>query len=471
MSDLGELTALQTAAAVRSGDVTVTEVVEAALARAERLGPDLGAFAVLTPDRALDAARAADRAGPGTGPLAGVPTAIKDLTATAGVPTARGSVLGAGYVPEVDDDVVGLLARAGTISIGKTAVPEFGLSCYTEPAGAPPAVTPWDRTRSAGGSSGGAAAAVAAGILPVAHGTDGGGSIRIPASVCGLVGLKTTRGRVPAGPVGSDPVGLSVHGPLARTVPDAAAFLDAMAAPAPGEPFVPAPAPPDGFLAAAGRPPARLRIAVSVAAPLDGVAVDPVCAGAATEVATLLTDLGHHVEPVETRLDDEVVAAFLTLWAVLSATDPVPEADEPRLQPLTRFLRARGRAVDGAAAMGALHTVQAATRRMVTARAGFDAVLTPTVAQPPRPVGWFTAAGDPEVDFARQVAFTPWTAVANLTGEPALTLPLVWSEGLPIGVALRGRRGEEALLLALGAELEAARGPAPRPSPARRPVG
>jgi len=201
-----------------------------------------------------------------------------------------------------------------------------------------------------------------------------------------------------------------------------------------------------------------------VAAPLDDVAVDPVCAGAATEVATLLADLGHHVEPVETRLEDEVVDAFLTLWAVLSATDPVAEADEPRLQPLTRFLRARGRVVGGPAAVGALHTVQSATRRMIAARAGVDAVLTPTVAQPPRPVGWFTDPGDPEVDFARQVAFTPWTAVANLTGEPALNLPLVWSEGLPIGVALRGRRGEEALLLALGAELEAA-----RPWSARRP--
>jgi amidase len=457
VTDLGELTALQTAAAVRAGELTVTEVVEAALLRAERLGAELGAFAVLTPDRALDAARAADRAGPGAGPLAGVPTAIKDLTMTAGVPTARGSVLGVGHVPEVDDDVVGLLARAGMISIGKTAVPEFGLPCYTEPAVGPPAVTPWDRSRSAGGSSGGAAAAVAAGILPVAHGTDGGGSIRIPASVCGLVGLKTTRGRVPAGPTGGDPAGLSVHGPLARTVTDAAALLDAMAAPAPGEPFVPAPAPPGGFLAACARPTARLRIAVSVAAPLDDVAVDPACADAATEVATLLADLGHHVEPVETRLEGEVVAAFLTLWAVLSATEPVAEADEPRLQPLTRFLRARGRAVGGAATLGALHTVQAATRRMVAARAGFDAVLTPTVAQPPRPVGWFTDPGEPEVDFARQVAFTPWTAVANLTGEPALNLPLVWSEGLPLGVALRGRRGEEALLLALGAELEAAR--------------
>jgi len=462
VSDLHELTALEAAAAVRRGDVTALDVVDAALARAERLGPELGAFAVLTAERARDAARALDRTGvAGAGPLAGVPTAIKDLTATAGVPTARGSVLNAGHVPAHDDDVVGLLRAAGTISIGKTAVPEFGLPCYTEPAGAPPAVTPWDRTRSAGGSSGGAAAAVAAGILPVAHGTDGGGSIRIPASVCGLVGLKTTRGRVPAGPAGGDPAGLSVHGPLARTVADAAAFLDAMAAPAPGEPFVPAPPPAGGYLEALARPSAPRRIGLAVDPPLDGpgldIEVDPACRRAAEDTAALLADLGHHVEPVALRLPDDVVAAFLTLWAVLSLGDPVDPADEPRLQPLTRYLRARGREVGGAAAMGALHTVHVATRTLVAERAAYDAVLTPTVALPPRPVGWFTATGDPTDDFARQIAFTPWTAVANLTGEPAISLPLGWSDGLPIGVSLRGRRGEEALLLGLGAELEAAR--------------
>ncbi|MEJ2890181.1 amidase [Actinomycetospora aeridis] len=458
MSDLHELTALETAAAVRRGDISALDAVDAALARADRLGPALGAFTVLTPDRARDAARAVDRDGvAGTGPLAGVPTAIKDLAATAGVPTRRGSVIYDGYVPTRDDDVVGLLRAAGTISIGKTAVPEFGLPCYTEPAGAAPAVTPWDRTRSAGGSSGGAAAAVAAGILPVAHGTDGGGSIRIPASVCGLVGLKTTRGRVPAGPAGGDPAGLSVNGPLARTVADAAALLDAMAVWSPGEPFVPAPPPEGGFLGALERPGPRRRIALAVEPPLDGVEVDPACRGATEDVGTLLAELGHDVEPVTIRLPDEGVAAFLTLWKVLSLGDPVDPADEPRLQPLTRHLRAEGRAIDGAAAMGALHTVQVLTRSFVAGRAAYDAVLTPTVALPPRPVGWFTATGDPADDFARQIAFTPWNAIANLTGEPAISLPLGWSDGLPIGVALRGRRGEESVLLTLAAELEAAR--------------
>ncbi len=477
MSDLHELTALETAAAVRRGDIRVLDVVDHALDRAETVGARLGAFAVVTGERARDAARGIDAAlarDEVSGPLVGVPTAIKDLTATAGVPTGRGSVATRGRVPEVDDDLVGLLRAAGTVSIGKTAVPEFGLPCYTEPAGSPPAVTPWDPSRSAGGSSGGAAAAVAGGVLPVAQGSDGGGSIRIPASVCGLVGIKTTRGRVPAGPAGGDPAGLSVPGPLARTVADAAALLDALCGGRtwPGEPFVPDAPPVGGYLGVADAGPGpRRRIGLSTTPPFGDLSallgptstpavVDPVCVAAAEDTADLLASLGHVVEPVDVRLSEEAIAAFLTLWAVLSLGDPVAPEDEERLQPLTRLLRWRGREVGSTAALGALHVAQVETRRIVAARAGLDAVLTPSVALPPRPVGWFSADG-PETDFARQVAFTPWTAIANMTGEPAIGLPLGWPEvdgtTLPVGVTLRGRRGEEAVLVALGAELEAAR--------------
>ncbi|NMO91349.1 amidase [Actinomycetospora sp. TBRC 11914] len=474
MGDLHELTALETAEAVRRREVAVLDVVDHALGRAETLGARLGAFAVLTPERAREAARALDAGAEVSGPLVGVPTAVKDLTATAGVPTGRGSVVTRGWVPGYDDDLVGLLRAAGTVSLGKTAVPEFGLPCYTEPAGAPPAVTPWDPSRSAGGSSGGAAAAVAAGVLPVAQGSDGGGSIRIPASVCGLVGIKTTRGRVPAGPAGGDPAGLSVAGPLARTVADAAALLDALCGGRtwPGEPFVPAAPPAEGYLGVArGAPGPRRRIGLSTIPPFGDLAdllgrawapvvVDPVCAAAAEDTAAALEALGHTVEPVDLRLSDEAIAAFLTLWAVLALAEPVAPADEERLQPLTRLLRARGREVGPAAGLGALHVAQVETRRLTAARAELDAVLTPSVALPPRPVGWFSADG-PETDFARQVAFTPWTAIANLTGEPAIGLPLGWPKvdgtTLPVGVTLRGRRGEEALLVALGAELEAAR--------------
>ncbi|HEY2225454.1 amidase [Actinomycetospora sp.] len=478
MSDLHELTALETAEAIRRGDVRVLDVVDHALARAETLGTRLGAFAVVTPELARDAARALDETrGDVAGPLVGVPTAIKDLTATAGVPTGRGSVVTRGRVPDHDDDLVGLLRAAGTVSIGKSAVPEFGLPCYTEPDGAPPAVTPWDPSRSAGGSSGGAAAAVAAGVVPVAQGSDGGGSIRIPASVCGLVGIKTTRGRIPAGPTGGDPAGLSVPGPLARTVADAAALLDALCGGRswPGEPFVPAAPPAGGYLGVArgarGGSGPRRRIGLTATPPYGDLSallgpeaapavVDPVCVAAAEDTAAVLASLGHAVEPVEVRLSDEAIAAFVTLWAVLALADPVDPDDEERLQPLTRLLRARGREVAPMAALGALHTVQVETRRIVAARADLDAVLTPSVAMPPRPVGWFSADG-PETDFARQVAFTPWTAIANMTGEPAIGLPLGWPEvegtTLPVGVTLRGRRGEEDLLVALGAELEAAR--------------
>jgi amidase len=291
--------------------------------------------------------------------------------------------------------------------------------------------------------------------------------------VCGLVGIKTTRGRVPAGPSGGDPAGLSVAGPLARTVADAAALLDAMCGGRswPGEPFVPAAPPDGGYLGVAtGAPGPRRRVGLTTTPPFGDLSgllgtaapavVDPVCVAAADDTAELLAALGHTVEPVDVRLSDEAIAAFLTLWTVLALGDPVAPADEERLQPLTRMLRARGRQVGPMAALGALHTAQVETRRIVAARADLDAVLTPSVALPPRAVGWFSADG-PETDFARQVAFTPWTAIANLTGEPAIGLPLGWPEvdgtTLPVGVSLRGRRGEEALLVALGAELEAAR--------------
>ena len=387
-------------------------------------------------------------------------------------------------MPDHDDDLVGLLRAAGTVSIGKTAVPEFGLPCYTEPAGAAPAVTPWDTSRSAGGSSGGAAAAVAAGVVPVAQGSDGGGGIGIPASVCGLVGLKTTRGRVPAGPRAATRPGCRWRARSRGRSPTRRRCSTRCAAGAPGRANRSSPAPPpaQGYLGVArGGPGPRLRIGLSTTPPFGDLAallgpastpavVDPVCVAAAQDTAAVLASLGHTVEPVELRLSDEAVAAFVTLWTVLALADPVAPEDETRLQPLTQLLRTRGRAVGPMAALGALHVVQVETRRIVAARADLDAVLTPSVALPPRPVGWFSADG-PETDFARQVAFTPWTAIANMTGEPAIGLPLGWPEvdgtTLPVGVTLRGRRGEEAVLVALGAELEAARPWAHRRPPVR----
>lgn len=462
------LTALEQAAALRAGELSSVELVEHHLRRIDELNATLGAFVTVTADTALAEAAAADaalRAGDER-LLLGVPTAIKDLAVTAGVRTTFGSPVYADYVPDADDDAARLLREAGTISLGKTATPEFGLPPYTEPAGRPPAVTPWDVTRLAGGSSGGAGAAAAGGLVAFAHGTDGGGSIRIPAAVCGLVGLKTTRGLVSRGPVGGDPLGMSVSGPLARTVADAAAMLDVLSTPVPGEPYPLLARPQGGYLAAALRAEAgRLRIGRYATSPIPDVEIDPACLAAYEKTSALLAELGHEVVEFDPQLSADFLPAFEVLWAVLSHGHPVPPAAEPLLAPLTRWWRDRGAAISGPDYMGATQAALAMTRRVVSAQAdaGLHVVLTPMLAQLPRPIGWFTAGGDPAVDFERQKRFTPFTATYNLSGQPALSLPVGWgrdgaSPDLPVSVQLVGLAGDDALLLALGAQLEAAAG-------------
>ncbi len=387
-------------------------------------------------------------------PLYGVPTAIKDLHLTAGVRTEFGSATMAGYVPEVSDEVVLRIEAAGMVSLGKTNTPEFGSPCYTEPDNAPPARTPWDLDRMAGGSSGGAASAVAAGLVPVAQASDGGGSIRIPASCCGLVGLKPTRGRISGGPMYGDPVGLSTAGPLARTVRDAAAFLDVMAGHAVGDPSW-APPPPSTFLAACDVPPRRLRIARFVEPLIADAPVHPECVEAYESASRLLVSLGHEVEDIAVPIEPEAVATFETCWAVLTALSSPPPGTEDLLRPLTRWLMERGRAVSGpefGLAIGELRRISA---RALNALAPYDAVLTPTLAQPPLRIGEIRDDADPARDFENQKAFTPWTSAWNLTGMPAVSLPLhVTSEGLPVGVMLGARPAEEHLLLGLAAQVE-----------------
>ena len=460
MTELHELSALEAAQAVRSKQVSPVELVEHALDRVARLDSRLGAFVTVTPELARQQARAAQAlvvAGGELPPLLGVPTAIKDLNLTAGIPTQLGSRIFADFIPPVDDHVVTLLRAAGTISLGKTATPEFGLPCYTETDIGPPARTPWDETRLAGGSSGGAGAAVAAGFVPFAQGSDGGGSIRIPASVCGLVGLKTARGRVSRGPLDADSTRLSVLGPLARTVRDAAAFLDAVAIAQPGDPD-PLPPLPSGesFLGWCDREPGRLRIGRYIDSPIPAE-VDPQVRQAWDAASTLLEALGHEVIDFAPPIPPEAIPAFETVWAVSACGVPVDPAREGELRPLTRYLRERGQAVTGpqyAAAIGALALY---ARQGIAASAHLDAVLTPTLAQLPAPVGWFDADVDPAEDFERQKRFTPYTAMYNTTGQPAISLPLYESsEGLPIGVMLIGRPAGEAALLSLAAQLEAA---------------
>jgi len=461
VADLHDLTALEQAAALRRREVGALELVEHYLDRVERHSAAVGAFVHVTADAAREQARAADavlaeRDG-ALPPLLGVPTAIKDLHLTAGVPTSLGSVTYAGWRPPVDDHVVTRLREAGTISLGKTNTPEFGLPCYTEPDVAPPARTPWDLSRSAGGSSGGAAAAVAAGLVPVAQGSDGGGSVRIPASVCGLVGLKVSRGRISNGPLGGDLNGLGWNGPLTRTVADAAALLDAMAGPMPGDPHW-APPPDEPFLATTARVPGRLRIGRYADPVITSAPLHEDCRAGYDEAAALLAELGHDVDDVAPPFGAELTPHFETVWSVAACGAPVDPAREGELRPLTRWLRERGRTVTGPAYTAALGELQRASRRAVAATAAYDAVLTPTLASPPVPVGHFTAGAEPAEDFERQKRFTPFTAPYNMTGQPAVSLPLHWTaDGLPIGVMLVGRPAGEAGLLALAAQLEAAR--------------
>jgi amidase len=465
MADPHDLSALEAAAAIRAKQLSATELVEHYLDRIARLDEQLGAFVTLTEESARKQAAVADQAvlaGDPLPPLHGVPTAIKDLNQTAGVPTRFGSRTMLDYVPAFDDHVVRLLRQAGTISLGKTATPEYGLPCYTETDIGPPARTPWDTGRLAGGSSGGAGAAVAGGLLPIAQGSDGGGSIRIPASVNGIFGLKPSRGRISRGPLDLDSTGLSVLGPLTRTVRDAAAFLDAAAVPQVGDLSWAPPLPAgESYLAWCDRSPERLRIGRYLQPPVPGAEVDPQCRAAWERASALLAGLGHEVVDIELPVPPETIAAFEAVWAVSAAAIPVPPEAEQLLRPLTRHLRERGRQVGGAQFAAAIGQLNLISRQAITATAEYDALLTPTLAQPPRPIGWFAGTAeqpvDPAEDFERQKRFTPYTAVYNASGQPAASLPLHWTpDGLPIGVMLIGRPAGEAPLLALCAQLEEA---------------
>jgi amidase len=460
MTEIHDLDALELAASIRKHELSPVEITEHYLARVEQLSDQLGAFVTLTPEAATAAAAEAlerldEEALP---PLFGVPTAVKDLSLTAGVRTTFGSALMRDFVPEISDEVVLRMTAAGMVSLGKTNAPEFGAPCYTEPEVAPPARTPYDLTRSAGGSSGGAAAAVAGGLVPVAQGSDGGGSIRIPASVCGVVGLKPSRGRVSHAPVHGDVTGLSTAGAIARTVRDAAAFLDAIAGPAVGDPAWAPQLPGDqSYLGWCDREPGRLRIACFTASFVPEAAVDPQCEAGCAAVAERLSALGHELVPIDVPMPESALATFETVWAVSTGTWPVAPEQEPLLRPLTQWLRERGRQVSGPQYGLALAALRQVAARALIQLAPYDAVLTPTLAQLPAPVGGIRNDDDPAADFEAQKRFTPFAAMWNVTGMPAVSLPLHWTPGeLPVGVMLAGRPAEEHLLLALAAQLEAA---------------
>ncbi|EFQ82164.1 Amidase [Aeromicrobium marinum DSM 15272] len=457
MTDLHELDAHDQADLLTRRVVSAVELVSHHLDRADRLGPDLGAFVTLTPDRALRAAHDADRRrAAGEVPIfCGVPTAFKDLTPTAGVRTTMGSALLADAVPDTDAHVVRLVEQAGFVSLGKTNTPEFGLSSYTDNDVVGPAATPWDPSRNAGGSSGGAAAAVAAGLVPLAAGSDGGGSIRIPASCCGVVGFKPSRGRVSPGPAGSDWNGLAGDGPLARTVRDAAALLDVLAVRQVGDARG-LPDPPTPFASCVDRDPGRLRIARWSQPYLPGIETDPAVVAVWEDAGRLLAALGHDVVDVPNPFPAELEPQFNVVWSSGMAAAPIPDEAAPMLRANTRYWRERGGRATAAELAAAMQFLDLTTRGVMTGLADFDAFLTPTLAMPPQPHAWFTESGDPAEDHRRELMFTPFTAVYNMAGVPAASLPLGSVDGLPVGVMLATHAGHDAELFSLLGQVEAA---------------
>jgi len=473
MTELHDLDATAQASLLRDREVSSVELVQHHLDRIDAHAEALGAFITVTAEQALERAAEADQllAGDDAPPFCGVPTAFKDLTSTAGIRTTMGSVVLQDNIPPVDAYVVELVQRAGFISLGKTNTPEFGLSSYTDNDLVGPARTPWDLTRNAGGSSGGAAAAVAARLVPLAEGSDGGGSIRIPSSCCGIVGFKPSRGRVSAGPVGSDWTGLAGNGTLTRTVRDAAALLDAMAHPMPGD-LRPLPDPDVSFTRWAAREPRRLRIARWSTPYLPGLEASPSSIAAWEQASRLLESLGHDVVDVDNPFPAELEPQFNVVWSSGMAAAPVPEEAIPVLRANTRYWLARGQEATGVELAHAIQFLEATTREVLTSMDQYDAWLTPTLALPPQPSEWFTESGDPTEDHRRELLFTPFTAVYNMAGVPAANLPLHWTEAtpeapsLPVGVMLAGRPGEDGRLFSLLSQVEQA-----APWADRRPPG
>ena len=450
---------------MRAGEVSARELAEAALAAIERLDGQLNAFVTLSAERALaeaEAVRPGDER-----PLAGVPIAIKDtLALTEGIRTTFGMGAMADWVPPLDSAPVRRLRAAGAVIVGKTNMPELGILPVTEPRAFGPTRNPWDPSRTPGGSSGGSAAAVAAGMVAIAHGNDGGGSIRIPASCCGLVGLKPSRGRSSVAPGPTDPLGIVAEGALTRTVADTALFLDVIAGYETGDPYW-APDPAVPFLDAAATRPGRLRVGCTFETP-NGVPVHPDCRSAMEQAAELLESLGHEVEEATPAWRDDVfVERFISIWVAavpsrvaglgLLRGRPI-EPEE--LEPLTRAMAEAGHKVSASEFIAALDYLRVAARRLVAYWLEHDVLLTPTLARPPLRIGELDPPGgdSPLSVLRRSGEFIPFPPPWNVTGQPAISLPLATSsEGLPVGVQLVGPPAGEELLISLAAEVEAAR--------------
>jgi amidase len=469
---VSDLDATAAAELVRSGNASPRELVDRAIARIEQHNAELGPVIVPLYDAAR---RAADDLPPGPphAPFRGVPILIKDIIATIGGVLQCGGLLPlrrAGTTAAQTSYLVTALQRAGFIVVGKSNASELGILPSTEPPAWPPTRNPYDPTRTPGGSSGGSACAVAAGLVPIAHANDGGGSIRIPASCCGLFGLKPSRGRISFAPNHGDVNGGLVNEHVVtRSVRDSAAVLDLLAGPQPGDPYT-APAPPTSYLAELARAPRALRIGFETRRLLpDGQIADshPDCVAAVAHAAKLLASLGHEVEPaeIEALRDPEWVARFLTIWAV-GVTTELDEAsrnlgrtiEAHEVEILTYTLAELGRMVSGPGYADAWSWIHRASRRIAEFWTTYDLWLTPTVTEPPPPIGTFqSTSDDPLGGIMRAAAFAPFTAPFNATGQPACSIPLYQNAaGLPIGVQLVAAYGREDLLLRTAAQLEAA---------------
>jgi amidase len=426
--------------------VSARELTEATIGRIEATSPELNYLVTDCFEQALATE-------PSSGPFIGVPMLVKDLNETAGVRTTFSSRAFADYVPTSDTAVVRRMKNAGFVVLGKSNTSEFGSTCVTESALNGACRNPWDTTRTPGGSSGGAAAAVAAGVLPLAHGSDGGGSIRIPASCCGLFGIKPSRGRVSPAPFVSGSLELSQSGPLSVSVRDAAAFLDAIAGYEAGDAHW-APPPQRPFLDEVGADPGRLRIAFTAEPPIP-CPVDDAVVGVARDAAEALAALGHEiVEQTPPWVDNVLLSTFAKLWQVGPAMYPVP--DQELLEPLNRALAAAAHETSSVVFGQSVVGLQRLARRIVAFWNDVDVVLTPGLAKLPMPIGWVFEPADPWEQFERGGEFTPFTPIVNVTGQPAAMVPFGVVDGLPVGVQLIGRPADEATLFRLASQIEQA---------------
>ena len=463
LDEFAFLDATAQAELVRKKEVTPAELVEATIERIERLNPELNA--VVTP--MYDLAREAAKADPGDGPFAGVPFLLKDLGAAyCGVRQTIGSAFGKDNISAHDSELVVRQKRAGLICVGKTNTPEFGLLPTTEPSLFGPSHNPWNTERSPGGSSGGSAAAVAAGIVPMAHANDGGGSIRIPASCCGLFGLKPTRARNPMGPDMGDMLsGYICEHAVTRSVRDSAALLDATSGPDIGDPYW-APPPARPFIEEVAADPGKLKIAFTTDPGTD-VKVHEDCKQAVREATELCAELGHEVIEASPPINgDLMVELFIPVWsagcawsieALATMTGQTPSQDQ--FEPLTWALYEMGRQQTASQYLLAITMFQQMSRAIAGFFEDYDVLITPTATEPPPPLGSFDAPpDDPMQAMVRAGEYVPFTPICNFTGQPAMSVPLMWNaDGLPVGTHFVGRFGDEATLFRLAAQLEQAR--------------